>query len=193
MKQVLSLLVSFVFLQTQTWAIIGGPFGNQGTSGNLNGIYAGVLIPELAVVGSATSIGLFTLTKPLSGLATGTISVFVNGAAFTGTISGVMDPLNGAFSGVIDATSTFQVTIFVPGANGAQTAQNFSVFAQGSMRATVEPFTGRTAFATGTSAALRVEGRAVLDISFRIDAATGTPIISNTAAFIVDGFKQADS
>ncbi len=195
MKLVLSLLLAFVFLQTQTWALSGGPF-DSGTAvgGTLTGTYAGVLVPEVAPgVGVATSIGLFTLAQPDSGFATGTISVFVNGAAFNGTITGVMDPGTGAFSGILDVASTFQVTFSVPGANGAVQLVSFPVLGQGSLTAEVAPSSDRFQFSTTASSALRIEGTAILDVFFDIDGATGTPIITQTTSFSVDGFKQSDT
>lgn len=189
MKQVLSLLMAFVFLQTQSWALSGGPFGSTAAGGTLTGTYAGVLVPQVAVVGGSASIGLFTLDHPDSGLTTGTISVFVNGAAFAGTISGVMDPKNGAFNGVIDATSTFQIQIVLP--TVPPTTLNTNVFAQGNMEAEVSIDNEPGNFSTLASTPSRIEGTAALDIFFQI-AADGTPVITQTALFDVDGFKQSD-
>lgn len=201
MKQVLSLLMAFVFLQTQSWALSGGPFGGSGSGGSLTGSYAGVLIPEVApVVGTATSIGLFTLLQPDSGFTTGAISVFVDGVAYLGTITGVMDPKDGAFRGVIDAASTLQIQTPVQTTqivNGipvtTTTIQNSVISAQGSIEAIVAADIGANAFQTSTSSATRVEGTATIDISPGFDPATGTPIVTQTVVFLVDGFKQADS
>ncbi len=185
--------MTFVFLQTQTWALSGGPYSSSAAGGTLTGTYAGVLVPVAApVVGAATSIGLFTLTQPDSGFATGTISVFVNGTAFSGTINGVMDPSNGNFNGIIDATSTFTVTIFVPGQNGAVTPQSFAVSAQGSLVAQAATSTDQNLFAITASNSIRLEGTAILDIFFQI-ANDGTPIVTQTTEFAVDGFKQSDT
>ena len=190
MKQVLSLLMAFVFLQTQSWALSGGP-GGSGTvaGGSLSGTYAGVLVPQVAIVGGSASIGLFTLVQPDSGLTTGTISVFVNGTGFTGTVSGVMDPKDGSFDGVIDAVSTFTVSILVQ--TNPPTLQSFAIRAQGSMQAEVAPDNTPSIFTPITTAPSRIAGTASLDIFFQI-AANGTPIITQTALFDVDGFKQDD-
>jgi hypothetical protein len=201
MKQVLSLLMAFVFLQTQTWALSGGPFGGSSSTASLTGTYAGVLVPQIApVIGAATSVGLFSLTQPDSGFTTGTISVFVNGTAFTGTIAGIMDPKDGTFRGVIDAQSSFQVSIPIQTTqivNGVAvtttTIQNFNVGAQGSMDCVVSLDLERNAFATIASTPSRVEGTATLDIFFTVDPNTGTPNITQTTAFDVDGFKQSDT
>jgi hypothetical protein len=192
MKKVLSLLVSFVFLQTQSWALSGGPrFG--GDSASFTGTYAGVLIPEFdpgAPVSTASaSIGLFSLEQASKGFATGVLITFVNGAVFNGTIQGVIDPDGGVLNGIIDATSAFDVTEITPvidPATGATTfvAQDFSVFAEGNIHAEVE---GSNNSENGT----RIRGTASLDIFFSI-LDDGTPEISETARFEVDGFKQID-
>ncbi len=201
MKQVLSLLVCFVFLQTQSWALSGGPFGGSTASSSLTGTYAGVLIPQVApAAGTATSIGLFTLMQPDSGQATGSLLVFVNGTAFQGTITGVIDPGTGSLRAVVDATSTFTVTLpitvtsIVNGVPVTTTSvQQFPITAQGSIDATVRLDNSRNAFVTATGSPARIAGEATLDIFFRVDSTTGTPIITQTTGFIVDGFKQSDT
>lgn len=204
MKRVLALLLAFVFLQTQTWALSGGP-NYGGDIATFTGTYAGVLIPQvdpLAVIpaaGQSTSIGLFSMIQPDVGLATGSLVVFVNGAAFNGNINGIIDPEDGAFSGVVDAVSTFTVTQIVPSgvdANGniTFTTEDFVVQAQGNMQAEVrtDPGTTNTTSLNLTNPA-RIEGTATIDVFFLVDDTTGTPIISETTTFQVDGFKQSDS
>ena len=117
MNRVLSLLVAYVFLQTQAWALSGGPvYENEGTL-TLTGTYAGVIVPDAPQTGQSlsgepippeiTSIGLFSIGVPGTGLASGALVFFVNGDAFTGTITGVADPGKGTFVGLIDAISNF--------------------------------------------------------------------------------------
>ncbi|MES2571296.1 MAG: hypothetical protein V4710_14730, partial [Verrucomicrobiota bacterium] len=193
MKKVLSLLVSFVFLQTQSWALSGGP-KFQGNAASFTGTYAGVLIPEVdasttASTGSA-SIGLFSLEQPTKGFASGTVVAFVNGAVFNGTIQGILDPDGGVLNGVIDATSTFEVTEITPVVDpttGEVTfiSESFTVGAQGNIQAEVASNTANASSAT------RIEGEASLDVFFNI-ANDGTPVITQTARFQVDGFKQVD-
>jgi hypothetical protein len=200
MKRVLSLLLAFVLIQTQTWALSGGPFGNVQGQSSLTGSYAGVLIPDILPVGNAaTAIGLFTLVQPDAGLATGNVTVFVNGAAFAGTINGVMDPKTGSFRGLIDAQSTFQVqlpvttTQIVGGVPVAiTTLQPFNVFAQGSVDAEVSLDNEVNLFTTSASSPTRIEGTAIIDVFFDIDV-DGTPIITRSTTFSVDGFKQSDT
>lgn len=190
MKRVLSLLMAFVFLQVQTWALSGGPYGSEVSGGTLTGTYAGVLVPQDVVAGGSASIGLFTLVQPDAGLTTGTISVFVNGAAFSGSIQGVMDPKDGAFNGVIDAASTFQIPVVVPGSNPVQTV-NTNVFAQGNMEADVSVDPEPSDFSTIATTPSRIEGEASVDVFYQVDA-NGTPVVTQTALYDVSGFKQSD-
>lgn len=206
MKKVLSLLLVFVFLKAQALALSGGPvFSNQ--QGNFVGIYSGVLVPKFTTFtstsvnsgSSSASIGLFNISQPDTGLATGTVLLFVDGAPFAGTLTGIIDPDSAELDAVIDATSTFQVTVVVPTTtivNGVPTTtlttQNFSVSASGNMNAKVVPtgfFSSSTTVAVTPS---RLDGDASVDIYFQINN-DGTPDVSKTAVFQVQGFKQSDT
>lgn len=206
MKKVLSLLLVFVFLKAQALALSGGPvFSNA--QGNFTGIYSGVLVPKFTTFtststssgSSSASIGLFTLQQPDTGIATGSVLMFVDGAPFSGNLNGVIDPDSAELSAVIDATSSFLVTFVVPTTtivNGVPTTtlttQSFSVSASGNMEAKVIP-TGF--FSTNPNVTLtpsRLEGTASVDIYFQINS-DGTPDVSKTAVFDVQGFKQSDS
>jgi len=206
MKKVLSLLMAFVFVQVQTWAASGGPFENPNTSKNFSGSYAGVLIPQFEVgdPNRASSIGLFTLAQPDVGPATGALVAFVNGTAFNGTITGLIDPDDNSFRGIVDATSTFSITLLVPTTtivNGVPVttlvAQDFPVFAQGTVEAEIE-FSGDPSVAvTSTGAAstnfpARITGTAVLEVFFDVNP-DGTPVVTQTTRYEVDGFKQSDT
>jgi hypothetical protein len=210
MKKVLSLLIAYVFMQTQVWARSGGPFDNPQSQQSFSGSYAGVLIPETVegAVGTdpnrAASIGLFTLAQPDVGPASGSLVAFVNGSAFNGTITGVIDPDDSSFTGIVDATSTFNVTLFVPQttvtATGTTTTfvrQEFPVFAQGSVEADIDfQEEGSTAItSTGvptTNFPARINGTAVLEVFFQINT-DGTPDVTLTTRYEVDGFKQSDT
>src|SRR5678816_4343064 len=105
MKQVLSLLASFVLLQTQTWALSGGPVFPTGAP-NQAGNYSGVLVPKETrfnfngvppgsdttllepLLDTSGKIGVFTVDVPQTGLSSGSAIIFFNGAIFTGTIDG---------------------------------------------------------------------------------------------------------
>jgi hypothetical protein len=217
MRKVLSLLLAFVFMQVQAHALSGGPvFGSGNATGALNviGTYGGVLRPGSGVVDSegggdattgqdnsqSTSIGLFSFGVPDAGPATGGVVVFVEGTAFNGILTGVADPLDGAFSGIIDAISTYTISFIVQ--TGFDAAGNpifqtidTNVFAQGNMEAQITSLTGGIAVdpLTGVnSGTTRIEGTASIDIFYQLEA-DGTPAVSNTVTYDVTGFKQSDT
>lgn len=224
MKQVLSLLLLQVFLHTQAWALSGGPDYSQGRGAPVNsliGTYSGVMIPEETPGGLPNaSIGLFSVTIPATGLATGGAIVFANGAAFTGNMLAVGDPDKSTLDGIFAGTSNFEVitpeqTITTPnptpGGDPITTIiaeVRSSVFAQGNVRTQIIPgvanaFSGGTAGTTrtvftrtttdvGTNDGARVVGTAQIDTFFSVDA-NGTPIPSSSTTFTVDGFKQSNT
>ena len=143
MKQVFSLLLAFVFLQTQTWAIGGGPQGNGG-GGALTGTYAGVLIPvsqtkkSLLVQQNSASIGLFWSVSRGSGWrpAPQWLSWM---ESLLGNMTGIADPQKETLVGIVEAQSNVDVITLVPvvDANGNVTYQQLvsKIFAQGSVEA----------------------------------------------------------
>lgn len=201
MKQVLSLLLAYVFVQTQSWALSGGPFGNTNTVQNVVGTYSGVLTPQAAAVvgGPSTSVGLFSLSQAATGNATGGIVVFVNGTPFNGTIVGLIDPSSGTLRGIVDAQSSFQVVFFVPQTtivNGVTqttfTRQTSSIFATGNIQARVQRQSASQTFTSTATTPARLTGTSSIDI-FSAIGNNGQPNITQTVAFRVDGFKQSDT
>lgn len=98
MKKVLSLLVAFVFLQVQSWALSGGPQygGTAGLIGTYAGTFTGVksTVPvpgSTAIVGS-NSLGVFVIAVPETDLAQGTIALFFEGIFYQGGVVGAADP-----------------------------------------------------------------------------------------------------
>jgi hypothetical protein len=216
MQKVLSLLLAFVVLQTQAWALSGGPvFGSGARVANYIGTYGGVLVPQQVETGLAdngqdsggptASIGLFSISQPEVGVATGSILVFLDGAAFNGTVTGIIDPDNGTFAGVIDARSTFDVILFIPERTQNEdgsvsvtfTREEFPVFAQGTIEAQVI-FTGLGApvnafgIQIGPTQPARIEGVSSIDVFFEVQN-DGTPLVNKTARYDLDGFKQSDT
>jgi hypothetical protein len=78
MKKILSLLMCYVFLQAETFALRGGP-GGAGT-GNVSGTYSGVLI-DTGLAGGTTDIGLFLLNASPAGASSGQMVIFSQSAA----------------------------------------------------------------------------------------------------------------
>jgi len=203
MQKVLSLLMATVLLQVQANALSGGPVFSSGEGLNVIGTYSGVLIPQdvndsvdldIPTRGSSASIGLFSLGVPEAGPAIGSSVMFVDGTAFIGNITGVVDPGNGSFQAIIDAESTwtnvFRLDTDEDGEIDATVETNS--FAQGSIDARLTTFsTGANGFATGVSST-RVAGSAAIDVFFRLND-DGTPDVTTTATYTVDGFKQSDT
>lgn len=199
MKKVLSLLLSYAFLQAQTFALGGGPGGGL-PIGSLVGTYSGVMIPDTQTnpspVESSASIGLFSVGVPQAGLATGSAVVFVNGIAYLGDVSAVADPKYASLVGIVEATSSNQVTTRVPtvDANGNIVYQDVtsSIYAQGNLKTKIVAEGSPTAGTTSTAGLLRLQGTATLDLytSLNTDA---SPDVINTVTFQVEGFKQSDS
>ena len=189
MNRILSLLVAFVFIQTQAFALSGGP-NYGGTTAVYTGTYAGVLLPDAGAVGGlvaldANSLGLFVLGVPQTGVATGGVGFFNKGEVFVGKIVALIDPDNGELTGLMEASAIRIITVEAT-AGSAVGSFGSDVRTVGTLKATIE-----LPDEVGTSQ--RVEGVAVLN-SFS-DAnrnADGTPIISGFVNFIVDGFKQSN-
>lgn len=187
MKQILALLLSFTLIQTQTWAISGGP-GFQGSVASIVGTYAGVMIPDDSAAGGlvaldANALGIFSIGVPDTGISSGSCAFFNKGEVFTGKIAAVADPDRGTLSGLMEASAIRIITVEVT-AGSAVGSFGSDVRTVGKLQADIG--------GGGVGQAQRLEGTATLN-SFS-DAnrnPDGTPIISGTIAFIIDGFKQS--
>ena len=109
MKKLLSLLMCYVFLQTETFAMRGGPGGQAAKP--ILGAYTGVMLDN----SGTTDIGMFILAAIKNGASTGQVAFFSENAAlfdyYVGDLTGVSDVAKGIFYGVLDgkgaASSTF--------------------------------------------------------------------------------------
>lgn len=181
MNKVLSLLLAFVFLQTQSWALSGGPnysSGNQTGQTSLVGVYAGALLP--AGVDESTGdeadelvsngLGLFALAVPETGLGRGQFVYFSEGRTFTGTITGIADPDKGTLTGLLKGqfdivTSNTQLNDDLFGDASLTTSQPGG-FANGEVRADFVPGVTVVVSSSGLPfLGLRLEGTAIIEIS----------------------------
>lgn len=195
MRMLLAFLLSFLLVHTQAQALVGGPDYSRGQSGNINvvGTYAGVLLPETAETEEeaaepdaepdadtavSSSVGIFSVTVPSAGFATGAILIFVEGTSFIGTMTGVADPSDGTLDAVIDAISTYQVV------DPRNPEANFRVFCQGNLEAAI------TLTESTFTQNFRLIGTASVDIFGRLQS-DNTPDVTTTARYVVDGFKQS--
>jgi len=184
MKKVLSLLVAFVFLQVQSWALSGGPvFG--GSSAAVQGTYAGSMLPDVG----GNSLGIFAIGVPATGLASGIFAMFVDGGAFYGSIVGVIDPdlmtLNALAQAQQNEVETFinaagqQVQIVIPVA-----------LASGAIFATLSAPSKNGFSGNGNTSGLRVDGSGHLQ-TFDFTGPNGTPAANGVLDVTVVGFQQS--
>lgn len=207
MKTLFPLLLTYVMLTTQTFAISGGPvFGDSGayvpgiysgvlqgvteTSGGLNGapaIPGDPVSPDDVATGvPSNAIGLFDLTVPTTALSTGTFLLFADGVVFGGTIDASADIDSGLVKGILQGTYDFLLQTF--DATGAAVSTAISATALG--RITAQVTNSSSLFATSLA---RLNGTADLEINFgQIDVNTFAPIVSRTITFDVTGFKQSN-
>lgn len=222
MNKVLSLLLAFVFLQTQSWALSGGPVFTSGVGGqqSLIGVYAGALIPENGESkdGSFNGLGLFTLSVPETGLGIGDFVYFSEGRTFTGSITGVADPDKGTLRGLLKGqfdivVDNIQITDDFFG-DAALVQTKPGGFANGQIKANFKagpsfgisqggvPFVG-----------LRIDGIATIEVSEFKETVTRVPgpddgdpttddsqvvtsvsvVTINSVRLSVDGFRQSNT
>lgn len=110
MKKLLSLLMCFVFLQAETFALRGGPNGGQ--SLQIAGAYSGVMIDVTA--GGGSDLGLFLLTAITNGASNGQVVIF------TQTTGGTSDTFSGLLTGLTNPTTAVGTFTGVFGGTGQQ-------------------------------------------------------------------------
>lgn len=179
MKQVLSLLVAFVFLQTHTWALVGGPFDGGGSSNVVVGTYAGVMVGDVAVGGVAGSgaLGLFTLGIPATGIGQGVFAIFSGGVTIVGDALALGDPDAKTIQGVMTGDYTYIITgVRVVATLGAQ------------FNATVTGGGGNSFQANNTG--VRINGTAAA--TSRVPTDVFGAYTESSSTFTVVGYKQSN-
>ena len=192
MKKLLPLLLCYVLMSTQCYALSGGPVYGGGRSVDVIGAYSGVIqgvsqtdssqgpiIPGDPDNGTGTgngtvpsnALGLFDLVVPGVSTSTGAFVLFASGRVFGGIIAAWVDPDTAKLSGVLNGAYAFTVTTF--DATGAAQATDVTATAVGQINATIRP----TAISSFTSA--RLTGTASLEVSYGgVDPTTLAPITS---------------
>lgn len=206
-KKVFPLLLSYVFLTTQCWALDGGPDYGRGiisTIGTYSGVINGLTESDAATAGgpdipgdplpnpadtttstNSNALGLFDLSVPVTGTATGAFLLFADGYVFGGTIDGSVDPDTKVLKGIVQGTYSFTLGTF----DAAGDAVSTSVTAQaiGMINATIN------ATKAPSLVESRITGTANLEINFgEVDVTTLAPIVDRVITFSVSGFKQSD-
>ena len=188
MKQLLSLLLCFAFLNAQTFAKHELPGG--GLNNSISGIYGGVMLPNKTVDGSgaplptANSLGLFSFVLPDSGFGAGAMIVFANGTVYDGTITAMGNPKTLKINAVLKATYNF--TIITQANDGTLTNAEVTAQSNGTMEISVDNIVG---FGTPD-----INGTAYLGISQGlVDSTTLNPILTEQTYFDVSGIQQTTS
>ncbi len=203
-KKVFPLLLSYVFVTTQCWAISGGPNYGSGSSLNTVGSYSGSLIGDTesdaatsqpsipgdkqpsetsANTTASNALGLFDLVVPGVGNASGNFLLFADGTVFGGTIEASVDPDSGVLRGVVQGTFNFNLTTI--GTTGTTATTAVTATAAGGINAKVSA-------AHGSNSTERLNGTADLEVNFgQYDTSTLEPIVERVITFTVIGFQQS--
>ena len=206
MKKVLSLLVAFVFMQVQTWALSGGPQygGSQAAvSGTYAGVFTGIGGTAVAQGGAAlvdpigtNALGLFIIGVPKTDLATGSFALFFEGIFFQGGILAIADPNKSTLNGVAQAVHIIQLSS--GGVGGNSLSVNFDATADGTIK---------TKIGNRGIGGISLEGKGLFTVSQIVTSlqiipdpnnpgkfltfTVQTSVPSGTLSFMVDGFKQS--
>jgi hypothetical protein len=128
MKILLACLMCVILPISQAIAIDGGPvYGNGNALVSVVGTYAGVLL-DVAV--GSNNLGIFTVSIPQQGLATGNVFLFTGERTFSGPISGLADPNTDKFIGTLQGIPV--VT------SGTTTIETLNFHADGTIKAKVK-------------------------------------------------------
>lgn len=165
MKAVLALLLSFVFLQTQTFALSGGP-NYSGSTGTFAGTYAGTFVPTTG----SNALGIFVLGVPTKDTAQGVTYAFAQGSFYQGGMIAIIDPDDASLSGLLKLVRL---------SSASATSFTFDATADGFIKADID---------TGTFAD-RLSGIAHTEVK-EFDPITLTFVPAGTLDFAVDGFRQ---
>lgn len=119
-------LLAILVIAISSLGISGGPnYGGGKTTVSVTGHYAGTLVP----VSGSSNLGIFTVTIPQVGLATGDFTVFNAGRTFVGNLQGVADPTKASLYADLQAIPVVTA--------GDTTVTTLNYHANGSLTATV--------------------------------------------------------
>ncbi len=219
MKKILSFLLMIVFLQAQVFALSGGPTYGGGKGENIIGSYSGVLLPEANSVSELVgpngekidSLGIFSLSVPITGYASGIFIVFAEGQIFPGKINAVANALKGTLNGLLEASFDKQELLI---ANGFPAPAVVTTTVNGTIKAKVTVVTGSgSSIGAGNNfqrvsgtAQLVFDGGQVTSVQVAQGIGNGAPDTSNDTVnnsgsrkiskvlnYTVDGVKQSNS
>ena len=173
MKALFGALICLVFTLTKSFAISGGPWSGGNKIIGVVGTYAGVL--HDVVVGS-NNLGIFTLSVPQTGLASGNVLIFTGERTFSGPITGLADPN----SDILEATLQGIPVV----TSGSTTIETLNFHADGTMNAKIRGSKNATSISS-----VRVRGTAHVTTTNR----NVSPPSQTMTDYVVHGFKQSES
>ncbi len=200
MKKLLPILLCYVLMTTQVYAISGGPvFG--GSDLNPVGTYSGVinvtkeldnddpvvdpvtgnLVPS--EVTDVNAIGLFDLGVPSTSVATGSFLLFVDGVVYTGTITASVNPDSDQLSGIVQGTFGFTISTQSFGVTTVTTT-DVTALANGKITA------GISGTAQGATASALITGSSTINVD-DTGLTNGQFHIDRTLNCTVSGFRQS--
>ena len=210
MKRILSFLLCIILLKAQAFAIHGNLEGtDSGTI--LTGTYSGTLIPDNDDAGTRvfdfttgeqtgiiSTIGLFSVAMPTSGVGTGSFVIFTQGRSFSGTIVAIGDPTAGTLTGILEAT--YEYPDFARDDNyeiirdilGQTTPVTRQAAVRGSLNAQVQSTIANITAETALSGNFgRIAGTATTGNMFLGPTGESELVSNGITTYIVDGVKQS--
>lgn len=194
----------------------GGPTYGGAIGEDIVGSYSGVFIPndgeDTAVTGPngepISSLGIFSLSVPITGVATGIFLVFAEGQIFPGTIIAVGNALKGTLNGLLEASFDRQELLI---ANGFPAPAVVTTTVNGTMKANVSGVsstngTGNSFQRVNGTAQLVFDGGQVTSVEVaqffgNVPPNTSNDTVNNSGSrvitkvlnYTVDGVKQSNS
>ncbi len=213
MKKILSLLMCYVFLQAETFALRGGP--NGAGAGKVTGSFSGIMLekPDPADPAKISAdIGLFIMSAAISGPSTGYLIIFSQGEkdskVYNCKMTGLSDTSRGGtgtFYGLFAGTAATGAPPAITGGTtgGTTTGGTTGGTTTGGTTTAAPAATGGGVAGQMTAridlATRRLTGTAVCNVG--ADAATTTTTTTTTTpttptplkTFTLDGWQTPDS
>lgn len=184
MKKILSLLMCYVFLQTETFALRGGPGSSGGQK--VVGTFSGVMVESTGT----TDVALFLLNAQSGGASTGQIVIFsqsgVSSDAYNCNLTGLSDTSRGGsgkFVGVFTGAAVVSTQASIQSVSGQMTLQIAANSNSQSPRLS----------GTASSRTMTVVGTAGTGTGGTGGSPTPTTVVGPLRQYIVDGWQTSTS
>ena len=193
MRALLGILLSILLLQSQVFALSGGPDYNRGGGiASITGTYGGVMVEQCNCDGTSIggSVGVYTLEIAQRSTSTGTILIFNSGRVYTGTITGIGDTSGSkgsTFKAIIEASFNYTLTTIGQGPTGGDIilTQLVRTTTNGILDTKIDTFRN------GPVSNTLMTGTATLQVSNGFVDNDGTLVITKEIIYDVSGYRQA--